>query len=165
MNENEIETDIREEVKEAESQKEVKETSVKEELKATEHKALEALKKLKENVSEEEQTPVGALTLRKILGGDILSAELVRRQVWLLVLISLFTIVYVAFRYQCQQDMIKIAEMENRLQDAKYKAMSCASTLTERSRESRVLEILRQQKDSVLKISDQPPYLINVPED
>lgn len=165
MNENEIEIEIRDEVKEAEPQTEIKETSMKEELKATEQKAREALKKLKENVKEEEQTPVGALTLRKILGGDILSAELVRRQVWLLVLIALFTIVYVAFRYQCQQDMIQISEMENRLQDAKYKALSCASTLTERSRESRVLEILRQQKDSVLKISDQPPYLINVPED
>jgi hypothetical protein len=165
MNENEIETDIQDEVKDAEPQTEVKETTVKEELKATEQKAREALKKLKDHVSEDEQTPVAALTLRKILGGDILSAELVRRQVWLLVLIAVFTIIYVAFRYQCQQDMIKIAEMENRLQDAKYKALSCASTLTERSRESRVLEILRQQKDSVLKISDQPPYLINVPEE
>ena len=141
------------------------EESIREELKATEQKAIDKLKELKQKVSEDEQTPVGALTLRKILGGDILSAVPVRRQVWLILLVVLFTVVYVAFRYQCQQDMIQISEMENRLQDAKYKALSCASTLTERSRESRVLEILRQQKDSVLKISDQPPYLINVPED
>lgn len=123
------------------------------------------LQKIKENVREEDPKLSPAVTLRSILGGDFLSADLVRGQIGVFLLIVLFSIVYVAFRYQCQQDMIKIAEMENRLQDAKYKAMSCASTLTERSRESRVLEILRQQKDSVLKISDQPPYLINVPED
>ena len=40
--------------------------SIREELKATEHRALDKLKQLKAQVSEDEQTPVGALTLRKI---------------------------------------------------------------------------------------------------
>lgn len=149
---------------EPEEQPEKKEESLREELKATEKKALKKLKAIKENVSEEDQAPVGTMTLRKILGGDILSADLVRRQIWLFVIIVLFTIVYVAFRYQCQQDMIKIAEMETTLKDAKYKALSSSSTLTERTRESQVLEVLREQHDTLLRISDQPPYLIEVPE-
>lgn len=139
-------------------------SSLKEELKATERKALKRLKEIKANVSEEDQTPIGAQTLRKILGGDILSADLVRRQVWLFLLVVLFTVVYVAFRYQCQQDMIRIAQLENQLKDVKYKALSSSSTLTERCRESRVLEMLKQNKDSLLKISDQPPYIINIDE-
>ena len=138
--------------------------SIREELKATEHRALDKLKQLKAQVSEDEQTPVGAQTLRKILGGDILSAVQVRRQVWLILLVVLFTVVYVAFRYQCQQDMIKINQLEGELKDAKYRALSSSSTLTERGRESQVLEVLRQNKDSVLHISDQPPYIINIPE-
>jgi len=140
------------------------EESLKEEVKATEQKALEKLKELKRQVSEDEQTPVGALTLRKILGGDILSAMSVRRQVWLILLVVLFMVVYVAFRYQCQQDMIKISQLENELKDAKYRALSSSSTLTERCRESKVLEVLRQNCDSVLHASDQPPYIINIPE-
>ena len=127
-------------------------------------KTIDKLKELKSKVSEDEQTPVGALTLRKILGGDILSAVPVRRQVWLILLVVLFTVFYVAFRYQCQQDMIKISQLENDLKDAKYRALSSSSTLTERCRESRVLEVLRQNKDSVLHVSDQPPYIINVPQ-
>ena len=71
---------------------------------------------------------------------------------------------YVAFRYQCQQDMIKISQLESELKDAKYRALSSSSTLTERCRESQVLEVLRQNKDSVLHASDQPPYIINIPE-
>ena len=131
---------------------------------APEVKTIDKLKELKSKVSEDEQTPVGALTLRKILGGDSLSAVPVRRQVWLILLVVLFTVFYVAFRYQCQQDMIKISQLENDLKDAKYRALSSSSTLTERCRESQVLEVLRQNKDSVLHVSDQPPYIINVPQ-
>ena len=136
------------------------EESLKQELKAREQIALKKLKEIKNNVREEESTPVGAQTLRKILGGDILSASLVRRQIWLLILVLLFVVIYVAFRYQCQQDTIRIAEMERKLQDAKYKALSSQSTLTERCRESRVMEALRRNNDSVLKASSQPPYII-----
>lgn len=141
-----------------------KEESLKEELKATEQKALSRLKALKENVKEEDSMPVSTLTLRKILGGDLLGAEAVRRQVGLFMLIVLFVIFYVAFRYQCQQDIIKIAEKESELKDAKFKALSSQSTLTERCRESQVLEALKQRRDSTLGISDQPPYIIQVPE-
>lgn len=138
---------------------------IKDELKTAEHKALDKLKALKSKVSEDEQTPAGAMTLRKILGGDILSASQVRSQIWLILLIVLFTVVYVAFRYQCQQDVIKINRLEGKLKDAKYKALSSSSTLTERCRESKVLEALRENKDSVLHMSDQPPYIIYIDED
>ena len=90
---------------------------------------------------------------------------MVRSQIWLFVLIVLFSIVYVAFRYQCQQDMITIDRLEGELKDAKYRALSSSSTLTEKCRESRVLEILKQNKDSLLHQADQPPYIIQVPEE
>ena len=146
----EQETDIREEIRE--------------EAKEAEHKTLEKLKELKKSVSEDDTVPVGALTLRKILGGDFLSAELVRRNIWPLVLVVFFTVLYVAFRYQCQQDLILIDKMEGQLKDAKYKALSSSSTLTERCRESQVLKRLRENHDTLLHISDQPPYIINIPE-
>lgn len=140
------------------------EKNIQEELKAKEQKALSKLKEIKQNVSEDDTIPVGALTLRKILGGDFLSADLVRRNIWPLVLVVFFTVVYVAVRYQCQQDMILIDKMEGQLKDAKYKALSSSSTLTERCRESQVLKVLRENHDSLLRISDQPPYIINIPE-
>lgn len=124
-----------------------------------------ALQLLKNSVSEEDPAPSASMTLRNILGGGILNAELVRSQIWVFLLIAVFTIVYVAFRYQCQQDMITIDKLETELKDAKYRALSSSSTLTERCRESHVLEMLKNNKDSVLHIADQPPYIINVPEE
>ena len=137
---------------------------IREEQKTKEHNPLEKLKEIKQNVREEDSVPIGTLTLRKILGGDFLSADLVRRNIWPLVLVVVFTVAYVAIRYQCQQDLIQIDKMENELKDAKYKALSSSSTLTERCRESQVLKVLRQNNDSLLHVSDQPPYIIKVPE-
>ncbi len=123
-----------------------------------------ALQLLKNSVSEDDPKPSPTLTLTKIIGGEIFSNDIVRRQIWLILLIVLFTIVYVAFRYQCQQDMITIDKLETELKDAKYRALSSSSTLTERCRESHVLEILKNNRDSLLHVAEQPPYIIEVPE-
>ncbi|MBR1548896.1 MAG: hypothetical protein IJ637_09260 [Prevotella sp.] len=124
----------------------------------------ETLQKIKETASEEDPRPSQQLSLRTILGGDLLTTGTVRSQIWLFMLIVLFMLVYVAFRYQCQQDMLTIDQLEGELKAAKYKALSSSSTLTEKCRESHVLDILKENKDSTLHQADQPPYIIEVPE-
>lgn len=141
------------------------EETLKTEVKKVGGQIASTLQMIKKSVREDDPKPSPTLTLRKILGGDILNADMVRRQLWLIVLVVVFTIIYVAFRYQCQQDMILIDELENELKGVKYRALSSSSTLTERCRESHVLDILRTNEDSLLHISDQPPYIINVPEE
>lgn len=137
---------------------------VEEEAAEMKEQAKKTIQLIKEKAKEEDPKPGSSMTLRTILGGDFLTAEMVRRQIWLFVLMVVFCIVYVAIRYQCQQDMIAIDKLEKQLLDAKYKALSSSSTLTERCRESHVLDALKQNKDSLLHISDQPPYIITVPE-
>jgi len=147
-----------------EPQTEEQVSEVEEEGKAKESTLKETIQMIKESASEEDPKPSGQLNLRTILGGDLLTTEVVRSQIWLFVLIVAFSIVYVAFRYQCQQDMIAIDKLEQKLTDAKYKALSSSSTLTEKCRESHVLDILKQNQDSLLHQADQPPYIIEVPE-
>lgn len=118
---------------------------------------------IREQTAEEDMPFTGNVTLRKILGGDILSAEVIRKQVWLIMLISLFIVVYISNRYKCQQDLILINSLKEQLKDAKYRALSSSSDLTQQTRESMVLEHLRDDKDSTLHIATQPPYIINVP--
>jgi hypothetical protein len=138
--------------------------SIKDEAAEMKEQAKKTIQKIKEKVREDDPRPSSAMTLRTILGGDFLTAEMVRHQIWLILLVVVFAIVYVAFRYQCQQDLITIDKKEKELLDAKYKALSSSSTLTEKCRESHVLDALKNNKDSVLKISDQPPYIINIEE-
>ena len=136
----------------------------KEEIGSIMEQTKKTLQKIKENAKEEDPKFSSTMTLRTILGGDFLTAQMVRHHIGIIVLIVVFAIVYVAFRYQCQQDMIAIDKMEKELLDAKYKALSSNSTLTEKCRESHVLEALKENRDSLLHIADQPPFIINVPE-
>lgn len=125
----------------------------------------ESLKEAIAKQAIEDEAPLSSsFTLRKILGGDILTAQVIRRQIWLIVLVVFFIIIYISNRYSIQQDMIKIDQLQEELQNAKYKALSSSSQITERSRESNVLKMLQNNKDSVLHIATQPPYIINVPE-
>lgn len=114
---------------------------------------------------EEEVSGSASFTLRKILGGDILTAQIIRKQIWLFMLIVVFVIIYISNRYSIQKDLIELDQLQKELQDTKYKALSTSSQITEKSRESNVLDMLKHSKDSTLHIATQPPYIINVPEE
>ena len=114
---------------------------------------------------EEEVSGSTSFTLRKILGGDILTAQIIRKQIWLFMLIVVFIIIYISNRYSIQKDLIELDQLQKELQDTKYKALSTSSQITEKSRESNVLDMLKHSKDSTLHIATQPPYIINVPEE
>ena len=103
-----------------------------------EERPTSTLDMLRQSVSEEDDVPISSLTLKTILGGDILTSTIISRQAGVILLGVVFVIIYVAFRYQCQRDIITINKMETTLKDAKYKALSSSSTLTERCRESHV---------------------------
>ncbi len=114
----------------------------------------------------EEDTPLSKnnLSLRQILGGDILSAEIVRKQIWLFLLVTAFLIVYIAEGYSYKKYVLEIDKLTVQLKDAKYKALSSKSELTEKTRESKILEMLKINKDTLLQISGRPPYIVEVPE-
>ena len=113
----------------------------------------------------EDEGPLSAnQTLRKILGGDILSATKIRRQIGLILLIFAFIILYISNRYSCQKYMIEIDRLNTELKSAKYKALSSGSQLTQKTRGSRIMQVLKESKDSSLHIPQQPAYLIEVPQ-
>lgn len=125
----------------------------------------ETLKQVLQKHATEDEQPLSAhFTLREILGGDILNAHIIRRQIGLILVVVAFVFIYISNRYTVQKDLIEINQLQDELQNAKYRALSSNSQLTEKSRESNVLNMLKNNKDSVLHIATQPPYLINVPE-
>ena len=139
------------------------------EQKADNAKVEEPLESLKEAIVkqaiEEEESGSSNFTLRKILGGDILTTQIIRRQIWLVILVVFFIIIYISNRYSIQNDIIELDKLQTELQETKYKALSASSQITEKSRESNVLDMLKTNKDSTLHIASQPPYIINVPEE
>ena len=120
---------------------------------------------VKESATEGDSKPNAATNLRSIINGDMLNAKVVRNQIGVFLLITLFVFIYISNRYACQRNLVKINKLTKELTDAKFRALSSTSELTEKSRESRVLDMLRACQDSTLHIASQPPYIITVPKE
>ncbi len=127
-------------------------------LKALEQeRALEALKRYTDDEADDDKDEI---SLRSIFGGDILQSRFMLKQILWVVVIVVLMIVYTANRYSAQQDIIRIAQLREQLQEVKYKVLTQSSELMNRTRQSNVENILKQTADSTLQNPTSPPYLI-----
>jgi preprotein translocase subunit SecG len=110
-------------------------------------------KKQKENASPKH------MSIRSILGGDILANDFLKRQTKLFILIMILTILYISNRYEHQQEMLRINNLKDTLIDVRYKALNRSSELMEKSRQSRIEEYI-STKESHLETATNRPYLI-----
>ena len=99
------------------------------------------------------------MSIRSILGGDILANDFFKRQTSLLILIMILTILYIDNRYSSQQELIEIDRLKKELIDIKYDALTRSSELMEKSRQSRIEEYISTE-ESPLETSTNRPYLI-----
>ena len=110
-------------------------------------------KKQRENASPKH------MSIRSILGGDILANDFFKRQTSLLILIMILTILYIDNRYTSQQELIEIDRLKKELTDIKYDALTRSSELMEKSRQSRIEEYISTE-ESHLETATNRPYLI-----
>ena len=110
-------------------------------------------KKQKENASPKH------MSIRSILGGDILANDFFKRQTSLLILIMILTILYIDNRYTSQQELIEIDRLKKELTDIKYDELTRSSELMEKSRQSRIEEYISTE-ESHLETATNRPYLI-----
>ena len=99
------------------------------------------------------------MSIRSILGGDILANDFFKRQTSLLILIMILTILYIDNRYTSQQELIEIDRLKKELTDIKYDALTRSSELMEKSRQSRIEEYISTE-ESHLETATNRPYLI-----
>lgn len=121
--------------------------------------ARRAIRKFTDSDGEGERTN---LSLRSILGGDILAGAWFRRQFPFIVMIVLFIIIYVSNRYASQQELLEIDALQKQRVDEQYRTLTRSSELMERTRRSYVEEYLKQTHDSTLQTATTPPYTLYV---
>ena len=110
------------------------------------------------------QKEASHISLRSILGGEIRVHSFLRRQVYLLILIVILTILYIDNRYSSQQELIEIDRLKKELTDIKYDALTISSELTEKSRQSRIEEYISAEGRQ-LQTAATPPFLIKEEEE
>lgn len=121
---------------------------------------MSASKALKQLVSEDEGEKVD-LSLRSILGGDILAGGWFRRHFWYIVLCIGLCILYVGNRYYVQKEVILQRQLDDSIVDRRYKLITISSQITERTRRGNVEKSLA---DTTLKTSTTPIYMLTVEE-
>lgn len=114
--------------------------------------------------AKEEQLSSSTFSVSKALGG-VMIARVFQKQIGLVFLVCAFLIIYISNRYVCQKKMVEISNIESKIQKARYKSIVCTSALTEKSRESNIMRLLGQYGDDSLRMSNEPPYLIEVTEE
>ena len=121
---------------------------------------MEEEQKQNEQHSKNEQTASSKhMSIRSILGGDILANDFFKRQTRLLILIMILTVLYIDNRYNSQQELIEIDKLKKELIDIKYDALTRSSELMEKSRQSRIEEYISTE-ESRLQTAPNRPYLI-----
>lgn len=78
------------------------------------------------------------VSLRTILGGDILGGQWFRKQFWYIVMVVVMCIIYVSNRYYCQQEMIEGTKLSDTLKDRHIKVLTAESKYKEMTRRSKV---------------------------
>lgn len=111
------------------------------------------------NIDEKQKASPKHMSIKSILGGDILATDFFKRQTNLLILIMILTIFYINNRYESQQEMIEIDRLRKELTDIKYDALTRSSELMEKSRQSRIEEYISTE-ESNLETATSRPYLI-----
>lgn len=106
-----------------------------------------------------------SVSLRAILGGDILAGAWFRKQFWYMVTIVALAVFYVSNRYQSQKELIEIDHLQKQLQDVRYNELARSSELLERTRRSRVEEYLRATNDSTLQTATTSSYVLKIDEE
>ena len=116
----------------------------------------EAIKRYVED--EEDEDEFGEISLKSILGGDILQSKFFLRQVAFVMFVVVLMLFYTANRYNSQQEIITIDSLKLKLQEERYNVLTQSGELRNLSRQSNIELKLKENGDSALVNPTTPPF-------
>ncbi len=125
--------------------------------------AIEAIKKFTDK--DEDEDGLGEISLKSIIGGDILQSRFMQHQVVFFMFLVLLALIYTGNRYASQQDSLLIDSLKIQLQEERYKVLTIESELLNASRQSEIVKKLKENGDSSLLHTTTPPFAIKMNEE
>jgi cell division protein FtsL len=105
----------------------------------------------------EEKKKKRKITWMYILGGGILSEDIILKHTKLAVLIVCLLFVYISNRYTCIIKLREIDRLQDHLKEVRYEAQAVSARLTGNTRPSQVEELVKRQGLDLEKAKT-PPY-------
>ncbi|MDH6535092.1 hypothetical protein D0T51_07165 [Parabacteroides sp. 52] len=102
---------------------------------------------MEENIQQPKKTKKKEkrLSLLYILGGGILKEDFVVKHTRMIVLIVILLFFFIGNRYTCLQKLREIDQLQQKLRDVRFEALSISSTLTGHSRQSQIESLIEEQ--------------------
>ncbi len=101
------------------------------------------------------------ITAKELLGGGVLSREVVIRQIPFVLFLFAILLLYIANQYRGDKVMKEIIEVEKRLKELRTESVSTAFELMEKSKQTRVIKLV-EEKGLDLQEAMDPPVTIEV---
>ncbi len=127
--------------------------------------AIEAIKKFTDKDEDEDEDGIGEISLKSIIGGDILQSRFMLHQVVFFMFLVILALIYTGNRYASQQDALLIDSLKIQLQEERYKVLTIESELLNASRQSEIVKKLKENGDSSLLHTTTPPFAIKMHEE
>ncbi len=119
----------------------------------------EAIKAIKKFADEDEdEDNLGEISLKSIIGGDILQSPFMQHQVLFFMFIVVLALLYTGNRYASQKEALLIDSLKVELQEQRYKVLTIESELLNASRQSEIVKLLKANGDSMLINTTTPPF-------
>ncbi len=99
------------------------------------------------------------LNLKDLIGGNVLSREIVIRQIPFVLFLFAMLLFYIANQYRGDKVMKEIVDTEKRLKELRTESVSTAFELMEKSKQSEVIRLIRDN-GLALEEAMEPPITI-----
>ena len=130
------------------------------ELQEEKKEGVEAIRRFT-NDEDEDEDDSGHVSIRNIIGGDILSSKMVVRQLVFIAFCIVLMLIYTANRYSSLQDIIQIDSLRVRLTKVHYEVLTQSSELLNQSRQSNIEKKLDQMGDTMMLNNNTPPFSLD----
>lgn len=101
------------------------------------------------------------ITVKELLGGGVLSREVVIRQIPYVLFLFALLLFYIANQYRGDKVMSEIVAVEKRVKELRTESVSTAFELMEKSKQTRVIQLI-EERGLGLKEAMDPPITIEV---
>ena len=117
---------------------------------------------IKERVALEDKARVERpkMTLKDVASGEALGREWLQRQIPFILFLVMIALFYINNRFTYEAQLRDIDRLKKELIDAKYESLTVSEELMQMSRQSYVIDKLREQ-GSDLEVSTEPAVVIN----
>ena len=100
------------------------------------------------------------ITLKDVASGEALGREWLQRQIPFILFLVMIALFYINNRFTYEAQLRDIDRLKKELIDAKYESLTVSEELMQMSRQSYVIDTLREQ-GSNLEVSTEPAVVIN----